>query len=271
MSERDNEFAIPETSLTSLALAAIAGRVRCGGRAMLDLVVPPVCAGCRTPIADQAGLCARCWGELSLIERPFCEQLGIPFAYDLGPGALSAEAIANPPPFGRARAVTRYDDVARRLVHALKYRDRQEIAIVMGKMMARAGGELTADAELLVPVPLHRTRLLMRRFNQAAALAAAVSRESGVPVSLHGLSRVRATRHQVGLTAKERESNVRGAFRVVPEAAPELAGRRVVLIDDVLTSGATVAAAVRALNRARVRSVDVLVFARVVGKLGEPI
>ena len=272
MWDRDGDLAAPDDGgWAAPTVAALAGLARRSGRAMLDLVLPPACAACRMPVSDQSGLCSACWASLALIERPYCERLGIPFAYDLGPGALSAEAIAHPPPFKRARAVARYDDVAGRLVRALKYRDRQEIAIVMGRMMARAGGELTATADLIVPVPLHRTRLLMRGFNQSAALAGVVSRASGVPLPFDALVRTRATRHQVGLGAKERESNVRGAFRVRPEAKLELAGRTVLLVDDVLTSGATVAAAVRALRRGGAARVDVLVFARVVGKLGEPI
>ena len=272
MREHDGDLAAPEPAGWATEKAAtLAGLLRRGGRAMLDLVVPPLCAACRMPVADQSGLCARCWGELSLIERPFCERLGLPFAYDLGPGALSAEAIAHPPPFDRARAVARYDRIAQRLVHALKYRDRQETAIVMGRMMARAGADLTGSADLLVPVPLHRTRLLMRGFNQSAALAGVVSRATGLPQSFDALVRTRATRHQVGLSAKEREANVRGAFRVRPEAKLEIAGRAVILVDDVLTSGATVEAAVRALRRAGAGSVDVLVFARVVGNSGGPI
>lgn len=272
MWEHDGDLAAPANAGWATETAAtLAGLVRRGGRAMLNLVVPPLCASCRMPVADQSGLCARCWGDLALIERPYCERLGIPFAYDLGPGALSAEAIANPPPFDRARAVARYDRIAQRLVHALKYRDRQETAIVMGRMMARAGTDLTEAADLLVPVPLHRTRLLTRGFNQSAALAGVVSRASGVPLSYDALVRIRATSHQVGLSARERAANVRGAFRVRPEAKPEIAGRAIVLVDDVLTSGATVAAAVRALGRAGARTVDVLVFARVVGNSGEPI
>ncbi|MEW5424262.1 ComF family protein [Amorphus sp. 3PC139-8] len=271
MWEGDPDLAAPPERRPGDSFAALVGSARRGGRMLLDLVVPPICASCRMPVADQTGLCSACWSKLALIERPYCERLGIPFAYDLGPGALSAEAIAAPPPFERSRAVARYDDIARRLVHALKYRNRQETAILMGRMMARAGQEILADTDLIVPIPLHRTRLLLRGFNQSAALAKVVARETNRPLSLDGLLRVRATRHQVGLSAQERESNVRGAFRIRPEAAIEITGRRLLLVDDVFTSGATVTAAVRALKRAGAASVDVLVFARVVGKLDQPI
>lgn len=198
------------------------------------------------------------------IERPYCEQLGIPFAYDLGPGALSAEAIAAPPPFQRCRAVCAFDDVARKLVHGLKYRDRLELAAWMGRWMARAGGELLAEADVIVPVPLHRRRLWSRRFNQSAVLAGPLAAAAGKSMASHVLVRIRPTRQQVGLSAAERDENVRGAFRVAPDKRAAIAGRRVLLVDDVYTTGATINAATRAIVRAGAAAVDVLVFARVV-------
>jgi ComF family protein len=233
-------------------------------RALVDLVLPPQCLACARPITQEGALCAGCWSRLRLIERPYCEQLGTPFAYDLGVGALSAEAIADPPPFGRCRAVAAFDDVARQLVHGLKYRDRLELAGWMAGWMVRAGADVLADAEAIVPVPMHRRRLWTRRFNQSAALANLVAARSGKAVVLSALQRVRATRQQVGLTASERDKNVRGAFRVPEAERPAVAGRRVLLVDDVYTTGSTVKAATRALIRAGAASVDILVFARVV-------
>ena len=152
-----------------------------------------------------------------------------------------------------------------------KYGDRLDLAPMMGRWMARAGRELTADADALLPVPLHWRRLWARRFNQSAALAGAIADICGVPV-LHGaLKRVRATPQQVGLSKSERADNVQGAFRVPAEAKAEVAGRRLVLIDDVLTSGATVDTCARALLRAGAAHVDVLVFARVVAPVRTPI
>ncbi|MFN3889814.1 MAG: ComF family protein [Beijerinckiaceae bacterium] len=165
----------------------------------------------------------------------------------------------------KARAVARYEDgPARQLVHRLKYGDRLELALNMGGWMARAGAELLAGAHVLVPIPLHRRRLFSRRFNQAAALAQAVSAASGVPADPLALARIKATVPQVGLTRAQRADNVQGAFRVPDEARPRIAGRRVVLIDDVMTSGATANACGRALLRGGAEQVDLLVFARVV-------
>jgi ComF family protein len=240
-------------------------------RFALDTALPPLCAACRMPLGDGAGLCAECWAKLHFIEPPYCARLGIPFTYDPGPGLLSMEAIANPPAYDRARAAVRYDDIARELVHRLKYGDRLDLAPMMGGWMARAGRELTAGADALMPVPLHWRRLWARRFNQSAALAHAVSSLSGVPVLLDTLKRVRATPQQVGLDKSERAANVQGAFRVAPDKKAEVAGRRLILVDDVLTSGATVDTCARALLRAGAAQVDVLVFARVVPGSRAPI
>src|SRR3954447_9460824 len=207
-------------------------------RIALDIALPTLCVACREPVAG-LGVCAQCWAKLSFIAPPFCPRLGIPFVYDPGPDLLSMEAIANPPAYQRARAAVRYDDVARTLVHALKYQDRTDLAPAMGRWMARAGGELLRDADVLVPVPLHWRRGWSRRYNQSGALARVIERYSGVRVISNALRRIRPTAQQIGLSRAQRAANVQGAFRVAPEQSHQIAGRRVVLVDDVLTSGAT--------------------------------
>ena len=239
-------------------------------RLALDIALPTLCVACREPV-DGEGVCAECWSKLSFIAQPYCPRLGIPFVYDPGPELLSMEAIANPPAYARARAAVRYDDVARTLVHALKYQDRTDLAPAMGRWMARAGQELLGEADILVPVPLHWRRGWSRRYNQSGALARVISRQTGVKLASEALRRVRATEQQIGLSRPQRASNVQGAFKVATERSADIAGRRVVLVDDVLTSGATTDACARALLRARAAQVDVLVFARVVDTMRAPI
>lgn len=233
--------------------------------AALNLVYPPACMVCRSTVTDAGTLCTDCWKAMRFIERPYCERLGTPFVQDLGAGLISPQAMADPPVFGRARAVALFEDgPARQLVHRLKYYDRLELAQPLGRWMARTGADLLGEAQVLVPVPLHRGRLLARQFNQAAALAAVIARHSGVPSDPALLARVKATRPQVGMSRTERANNLQGAFRVPEDRKLWLTGRRIVLVDDVLTSGATANAAARALFRGGAASVDLLVFAQVV-------
>ncbi|WP_293809399.1 ComF family protein [uncultured Bosea sp.] len=238
--------------------------LRSGWRGLVGIVYPPTCIACRAATGEAQALCPACWRGIGFIERPYCERLGTPFPVDLGPGLLSPAAIADPPVFARARAVCRFDGTARELVHRLKYGDRVELSLTLGRMMTQAGRELTADADLVLPVPLHRTRLWRRRFNQAAALAQLIARETGLPFAATALTRIRRTRQQIGLTRPQRAENLQGAFHVPVAMRQLIEGRRILLVDDVLTTGATVNAASRALLRAGASAVDVLTFARVV-------
>lgn len=233
------------------------------GRAALDTLYPPICLACRAATSEAGALCSSCWRAMRFIERPFCDRLGTPFEHDLGEGLLSPQAVTDPPVFQRARAVARFEDgPARRLVHRLKYSDRGELAAPMGAWMARAGADVLAEADAVTPVPLHARRLWTRRFNQAAALGREIARRAGKPFEPALLRRIKATRSQVGLSREQRVQNMQGAFRAAPAASVQ--GRRIALVDDVLTSGATANAAARALLRAGAAQVDLIVFARVV-------
>jgi ComF family protein len=252
------------------ALGALGGAWTQATKLALDIALPTLCVSCREPVEGD-GVCAECWTKLSFIEPPYCPRLGIPFVYDPGPDMLSMEAIANPPAYARARAAVRYDEIARTLVHALKYHDRTDLAPAMGRWMARAGRELLDGADMLIPVPLHWRRAWSRRFNQSGALAHAIERQSGIKLRGDLLQRVRATEQQVGLSRAQRASNVQGAFQLSTEAKSQVQRRRIVLVDDVLTTGATLDACARALLRAKASQVDVLVFARVVDTPKAPI
>ncbi|MFD1489436.1 ComF family protein [Ancylobacter vacuolatus] len=241
-------------------------------RGLVDVALPPACMACRAAVDEPGCLCGGCWSRLSFIAPPFCDRLGTPLPYGFGEGRLiSLAAREAPPAYGRARAVAEFGDVARDLIHALKYADRLDIAPPMGRMMARAGADILSDAQALVPVPLHRLRLWRRRFNQSAALAGVIGGEAGLPVRAGWLERQRATVPQVGLDRAARARNVQGAFAVPEMAKGELRGRRLVLVDDVLTTGATIDACVKALLRAGAGRVDVLVFARVADAVDTPL
>jgi len=227
------------------------------------LLFPPVCSGCRRQVSEPGTLCGACWGKLRFLEKPWCAVMGTPFTHDMGEGFLSAEAIANPPPFERARAAVAYGGVARRMVQALKYGDRTDLAPWMARWMLRAGAELLPDTDCIVPVPLHWRRFFTRRFNQSAELARAVAALSGKPFEPAAIRRVKVTRQQVGLGLSERQDNVRAAFRVPPESDILVRGRRILLVDDVYTTGSTVFAVSKALKRSGAATVDVLTFARV--------
>jgi ComF family protein len=246
------------------AAARLAALFRRMGGAALDAAYPPQCLACREIVAAPASLCPTCWRGMPFISRPFCERLGTPFAVDLGAPLLSPAAIADPPVFRRARAVARYDGAARELIHKLKYADRQELAVGMGRLMRGAAAESLAEVDAVVPVPLHWTRLWTRRFNQAAALGRVVAAEAGLPLETGWLRRRKRTIRQVGLSRDERRRNLQGAFVVPDEALTLVRGRRVLLVDDVLTTAATANAAARALMKGGAEAVDIVTFARVV-------
>ncbi len=230
--------------------------------ALLDALLPPRCLCCGAGVDRQGGLCPGCWTGLSFIAPPFCACCGLPFEYEAQAGSLCGACLAEPPAFGRARAVLVYDDGSRPLVLSFKHGDRLHAAGAYGGWLARAGKELLADADLVAPVPLHWGRLFRRRYNQAALLAQALSRQAGVPTMPDLLVRRRATPTQGGLDRLGRHRNVKGAFAL--RAGQTVAGRRVVLVDDVLTTGATLAECARVLIRAGAARVDVLTLARVV-------
>ncbi len=229
------------------------------GRAVVDGVLPPRCLACGETVGEPDALCGRCWAAMTFFAPPWCANCGLPFPYPAGEGAVCADCARARASWNRARAVLRYDKHSRPLVLALKY-DRTEVARALGSWMRRAGGEVLDGADLLVPVPLHWTRLLSRRYNQAGLLAHAIHAAGGPPVAPDWLIRHRRTPSQGRLGPLARARNVRGAFAL--RSGREVRGKRLVIIDDVLTTGATVEECARVLRREGAAFVGVLTLAR---------
>ncbi len=235
-------------------------RLRETGRAILDAVLPPRCLACGGTVEEPGALCGRCWGGMTFFAPPWCAVCGLPFPYPVGAEAVCGDCARERRAWDRARAVFRYDKNSRQLVLALKHGDRTHMAGALGAWMQRGGGEILDGADLLVPVPLHWTRLFQRRYNQAALLAWAIHAAGGPPVVADWLVRRRRTPSQGHRGPVARERNVRSAFAMRP--GRDVAGKRVVIIDDVLTTGATVEECARVLKRAGAASIGVLTLAR---------
>jgi ComF family protein len=233
-------------------------------RTVLNAVLPPRCLSCGTVVEDLGTLCGGCWKGLTLLSAPCCACCGFPFPYAAPEGTLCVACTRSRPAFDRARAVFRYDDGSRSLVLGFKHADETHAAPYYGRWLSRAGAELLADADLIAPVPLHPWRLLARRYNQSALLAKAVARQATGCLAVDLLRRRRHTPQQGRLSPPARRRNVQGAFALRPRWETVLRGKRVLLVDDVLTTGATVEECARVLRRHGAAGVDVLTLARVV-------
>jgi ComF family protein len=229
------------------------------------MLLPPRSAACDNPVSVHGQLCAACFSGTNFVTAPLCTTCGVPFASveQGGPEGLCPGCRAHPSVFRQARAALRYDEQGRRLILPLKHGDRVELARILAPMMTRAGAALLARADVLVPVPLHRRRLFERKYNQAAVLAYAVGQLTGRAVLPDALARTRRTAPLDEKTPEERANEVAGSFAVRPSRAERIAGRTVLLIDDVMTSGSTANACAAALMEAGALAVDVLVAARV--------
>ncbi|SDD15970.1 comF family protein [Belnapia rosea] len=232
------------------------------GTRLLDAVLPPHCLTCEAEVGQQGTLCGACFSGLSFLTAPLCEHCGVPFR-QAAMGPLCPACRARPPAFAAARAALRYDAGAQRLLLPFKYADRTELAGPLARHMARAGAALLDRAELIAPVPLHWRRQLARRYNQAGLLAARLARLSGKPYAPRLLRRIRRTVPLGELGAAEREAALEGAFALGRGTPARIAGRRVLLVDDVLTSGATTEACARLLLAGGAAAVEVLAAARV--------
>lgn len=253
------------------------GTTRLAAAGLLDLVLPPRCPLSNDPVDRHGSIAGAAWEKLQFIDAPFCAACGLPWETQVQGQALCASCIAGDADrraltgekgLGRIRAALRYDPFSAQLPLRFKYNDQLHMAEGLSRMMAQAGRELFAEADdalpVLVPVPLHRGRLLRRRFNQSAELVRQLSRLTGCSAGLDWLRRTRPTPHQQGLSAKARERNVRGAFDIPARRRDAVKGARVILVDDVLTTGSTLKACARRLKRGGAAGVDALVLARVV-------
>ena len=240
----------------------MAALARAAALAAVDVVLPPSCLLCGAPVGDSGALCPDCWNRVSFIGRPCCARCGLPFDIEAAPDAVCGDCARTPPAYDRARAAFRYEGAGRELILAFKMADRSWVAPRLAAWLHRAAAPLLPDADLVVPVPLHRWRLLARRFNQAAVLAGLLARETEALAAPDLLVRTRRTPPQTRLSRAARRRNVRGAFAVRPSRAHLVAGRSVLLVDDVLTTGATVSACARALRNAGAARVDVATLAR---------
>lgn len=230
------------------------------GGALLDLVLPPRCIACGEEVGEINALCVACWRKITFLGEPWCACCGLPFDHDLGAGALCGACAEGPPAYDRARSALRYDEGSRGLILAFKHGDRLHGAPAFGEWIRRAGAALLADADLAMPVPLHWTRLFSRRYNQAALLAYAIRRAGGPTVAPDWLIRRRRTPSQGEFGPEGRLRNVRSAFALKP--GKSVKGLKVVLVDDVLTTGATLEECARVLKRAGAARVDALALAR---------
>jgi len=240
--------------------ATLPSSLRRWGRAVIDGILPPRCLSCGATVDEADALCGTCWAAMDFFAPPWCAVCGMPFPYPMGEGAICGACASRPPSWDRARSVFRYDRHSRRLVLMLKHADQTHLSGAFGRWMRRTGAELLDSADLLIPVPLHWTRLLGRRFNQAALLAQAIRAAGGPPVGADWLVRRRRTPSQGLMGPQARARNVRGAFAL--HRGRSVAGKRVVLIDDVLTTGATAEECARVLRQAGADWVGVLVLAR---------
>lgn len=249
----------------SLALPSAAARVvRAAGNRVLDAMLPPRCLACGAIVEAAHALCASCWPRVRFVTEPLCACCGTPFEFEVADDSVCAACAGASRAWARARAAIAYDDGSRAFILAFKNGDRTYAARTFAPWMAAAGRCLLTEADLLAPVPLHWTRLFARKYNQAALLAQAVGRLAGSAVAVDLLRRTKRTRKLGTSGPRERAETVRAAFEVAERRRREVVGRRVLLIDDVFTTGSTAAACARTLIRAGAVAVDVLTLARVV-------
>ena len=231
-------------------------------KSAVNLFFPPQCMICEMILPIHGALCAECWNKVPFISVPICGCCGLPMEFAVDEHSFCGECLREHPPYSRARAAFVYNDYSRALVLKLKFQDQPYLSPILGRWLNSAGAELIAASDLIIPVPLHYWRMVRRRYNQSLLLARIVAQNSGIPLLTDGLIRHRATRQQVGLSRPQRRENVRNAFIVPAHNLLAIKGKSILLIDDVLTTGATIAACAKTLLKAEAGQVNVLTLAR---------
>lgn len=232
---------------------------------LLDILLPPRCLGCDALVGRQGGLCSPCWSNLTRVTAPLCRCCGLPFAYAIGTDDYECGAcIASPPLYDIARTACVYDDHSKQLVHRFKYRKHTVLASLLSEWTGQAGEKWITDADLICAVPLHWRRMAQRGYNQSAIMAQRIAEKYSRPYRPQLIKRLRYTPPQASLSRNERQKNVQGLFRIDPRFSEQINGARVVLVDDVITTGATIEACCKALKKAGVAHITVLAFARTV-------
>jgi predicted amidophosphoribosyltransferase len=230
---------------------------------LTDLIFPPRCLACPEPTDAPHGLCPACWRDTHFLAGPACGKCGVPLVGATGPDDLCETCLRHPPAWDRGRAALLYEGVGRQAILSLKHGDRLDLVGPLAGWMAAAGRELIAEADVIAPAPLHWRRLVKRRYNQSAELAKRIGRLTDTPVVVDLLTKTRPTVPQEGMDRRTRAANQAGAYAVTPRRLDAVRGKAVLLVDDVLTSGATLSACAEAARAAGAVWVDVLALARV--------
>lgn len=230
----------------------------------LNAIYPPQCLSCKTIIGENGNLCPDCWEVIHFISGSKCNICGIPFEYEINEAAICGSCMFKKPSYDCARAVFKYDDASRSLITSFKYSDKIAASDYFAKWIARSASDLIDEADLIVAVPLHRIRLFTRRYNQSSLLANSLAKLTKKPIHHNMLRRTKNTKPQAGMMFKQRILNVRGAFKINAKYADLIKGKNIILIDDVMTTGATIEACAKAIKKAGASKVTALTVARTV-------
>jgi ComF family protein len=228
----------------------------------LNILIPHTCLGCRKVMPEESSLCPECWKKMDFLSTPFCPQCAQPFEVAAEQNLLCGKCLESLPAFSQTRALWVYNDASKSVILRFKHADATYAAPTFAKWLRRAGHDILHEADYLIPVPLHWTRLFKRKYNQAALLANCLSKETKIPCLPHSLKRIKATPPQGSFSFKERQKNTERAFFISSKEALPLQNKCVILIDDVMTSGSTVSACAATLLKSGVQKVYVLVLAR---------